>query len=476
MSEEGSARRGRPRVGDQTQARIDGIADGWGKPAGDKPANPRTKPPPPPPTEASGKVGLPKPRPKASSAPPPIPPKRPAPPPPPKAKTPAPSPEPERRADGSPPPVRVESGSIDDDDDPTIVPTGDEPDPGALELRTPAALPRSPGLWGDMRYLFTVVFGLRRIRVELAETEAEIEAEKRSRDKQLGELARLAIADESIQTPMVEEAREQLVELEGARSKKAGAAAAVEEAISALQRERDKVAAEREKKVAELEARVAEVTAEIEPLEKQQAEVNRAVREFKLRLDNYDQRIDTEELKLDSGDREVAAEAEATIASLRAEREAIAADEPALAEKLAEIEPRLRELKARRGDLTRSISKLRRAEDESVVRSEERIAAARAHKLVVDRAAADMSREQNELLTELGQKLYDRPPPSIAPLILPLKETTVTLARLKDRATALAEERASVDRWPLFRGVAMWLLIAAAIGAAVYFALAFELI
>lgn len=500
MSEERPARRGRPRVGDATQARIDDIADGWGKPATDKPAaaiaapkiaKPRVMPPPPPGSvrrdpAASEKMPLPGPRAAPSSAPPPIPPARTRksnPPPPPGARPalePAPqadTPEPELpRAEGSPAPMPLAKASppedsVELDDDPTIVPTGDEREVESLELRTPAALPRALGIWGDMRYVFTVLFGLRRIRVELAETESEIEAEKRSRDKQLAELARLAIADDKIDTPVVEEARERLVDLEAARSKKAGTAAAVEEAIHTLQRERKKVAAERETKIAELEAEIAALVGEIEPLEKQRAAINRQVRDFKNKVDAYDRKIDARELELESGDAAAAVEAEAAIASLRAEREGVAAEEPVLARQLADIDPELRELKARRGDLTRTIARLRRAEDESVVRSDERIAAARAHKLVVDRAASDMSREQTELLTALGGKLYDRPPPSIARLALPVKETTVTLARLKDRAVALAEERASIDRMPLLRGAAMWLLILGVLGAAAFFAL-----
>jgi chorismate mutase len=165
-------------------------------------------------------------------------------------------------------------------------------------------------------------------------------------------------------------------------------------------------------------------------------------------------------------------EAEAAIASLRAERETIAADEPILAAQLREIEPELRELLARRGELGKQISKLKRAEDESVVRSAERVAAARAHKLVVDRAAKDMSREQNELLTELGEALYDDPPPPIVRLALPLKERVVTLARLKDRAVSLREERASIERMPLLRGAAVWLAILGVIGAVGFLLLA----
>lgn len=360
----------------------------------------------------------------------------------------------------------------DDDDDPTVIPTGNEPParrPGSLELKTPAALPRKLGIWGDMRYVFTAVLGVRRIKRELAETEAEIEAEKRSRDKELAELARLAIADESVTAVVVEDARERLVELEGARSRKAGAAAAAEEAIGAIMRDRDKVAGERNQSITNLEAEIEKLSNRIEPLEKDRAEVNRAVREFKLKVDAFDKKIEAHEGKLESGDPSEAVEAEAAIASLRAERATIAAEEPVLAEQLAAIEPELRDLKARRGELHKKISKLKRAEDESVVRSEERVAAARAHKLVVERAASDMSREQTELLTELGQKLYDNPPPPIVRLALPLKERVATVARLKDRAVSLREERASLETMPLVRGALVWLAIAGVAGVIVWF-------
>lgn len=525
MSEERRPRRGRPRVGDETQARIDDLAEGWHKPE-------RRSPPPPSPSTASASEGSAE---KRQSRPPPLPAARPPAPPSPRAAgsrpmaadveansrplfrlpdlaggspPPAPIPKPASAAPSKPasaapskpsaapskpsaaspsrpvPAARSEPAAAPSrpivasrsepslrDEDATLVPTGDEAENRSMPLPRPPALPRRAGLWGDMRYVLTVPFGLRRLRQDIEDTELEIEAEKRARDKQMIELARLAIADESIVTADVEKARDQLIELEAVRSKKVGAAAAVEEAISSLARERDKVRSQRETEIAELESNIADISSELEPLERKRHSVQRRIRDFKDQLASFDDRIADDEARCAAAEPEARAEIEAALASLRAERETLTADEPELAAALAEIEPPIRELKARRGELTRQVGRLRRKEDDSVVRSEERIAAARAHKIVVDRAAADMSREQNELLRGFGETLYRRPPVALAKLITPLRDRTDQLAELKAKALSLKDQRASVERWPLVRGTLLWLIALAALGAIAWFGL-----
>ncbi len=498
---------GERRVGDATQARIDDMATGWKQPedgadgddgADAEKAGPKLASPKPTPAKAPTKPP-PLPRPKPTSAPP-SPPKARRPPVP-RAATPtvesgpahvrtikrssvtgrtgaaASAPEPAEsssvrvspkasliRAEGSPLPVRRPITSPPHRAaDATVIPTGDEVMPA--ELRAPAALQRQSGLWGDMRYVGTVILGRRALGLELKETGLEIEAEKRSRDKELTEFARLAVSDPNVTDPVVDQAREKLVELEELRSRKAGAAAAAEQAIDSILRERDKVKDEREQDVSKMEAEIAAIEAKLAPLEKRRVEIGKRAREAVEQLERYDKRIAAETDALKEVSAPDAAAGEATLAGLRAEREVADRRQPVLASELAEVEPVIRNLKTEKGELTKHASKLRRAEDESVVRSSEKITAARAHKLVVDRAAADRTREQNELLRDLGEDLYRQPPAAVAHLASPIEDRAETLERLKNRATVAREKLESIEHRPLARGIILWLLVAGAVAA-----------
>ena len=50
-------------------------------------------------------------------------------------------------------------------------------------MRPSAALRRKRGLWGDVRYVFTAVFGVRRARRELEELEHRQELRQTSRKR-----------------------------------------------------------------------------------------------------------------------------------------------------------------------------------------------------------------------------------------------------------------------------------------------------
>ena len=346
----------------------------------------------------------------------------------------------------------------------------DELEPSTSDLRPPASLERHPGVWGDMRYVGTVVFGRSQLRRNLRETEMEIEAEKRSRDKELTELARLAVTDESLTTPLIEEARDRLVELEEVRSREAGAAAAAEQAIGSILAERDKVKDTRAKEVIKLEDEITAIEERLAPLEKKRQSIGKRARGLVDQLESFDHKIAAKGRQ--AGENEDPAEAgaaEAALAGLRAEREVVARAQPELATELSEVDPEIRDLKAEKGELAKAANKLRRAEDESIVRSEEKVVAVRAHKTVVDRAAADRTREQNDLLREVGELLFQQPPQSIARLAKPLEERAAKLESLKADAVDSREKIDSVERWPLVRGLVIWLVIAAAIGAIVYF-------
>ena len=355
--------------------------------------------------------------------------------------------------------------------DPTLTQTpvtglADELEPSGTDLRPPASLPRRSGLLGDMLYVGNVVVGRARLRRRLRETEMEIEAEKRSRDKELAEFARLVVTDETLSSPLIDEARDQLVELEVNRSREAGAAIAATQAINTILRDREQVKEIRKKEAEELEANISSLESKIASLEKKRSVVGSRARKLIEQLKSFDLKIAASERAhqdRDSTDSTEFAMATAALAGLRTEREVLAGGQPELTRELIDVERLLRELKAERGECSKRASKLRRAEDESIVRSEEKVVAVRAHKTVVDRAAADRTREQNELLRDVGERLYNEPPDSIAHLAKPLDERVVRLESLKADAVESKEMIASVEQGPFYRGVLLWLVLAFAV-------------
>ena len=103
----------------------------------------------------------------------------------------------------------------------------------------------------------------------------------------------------------------------------------------------------------------------------------------------------------------------------------------------------------------------------AVVRTAEKITAARARKAVEERAKGELEREQEDALRGLGEKLNVERPLDLLPRLKPIEEHEVAIATLERRRVELGELVAGVDRWAFARGLLWIALLLGAIAAAI---------
>ncbi len=492
--------RGR-KVGDATMERIDDLAGGWAvkqdktepietfEEIGEEPA-PSARGTGDVPKSAEGSDVI---RPAGSSPPPPPPgrKKRPTgpPPPPPGRKSrltgPPPPPPGRKKVVSSPPPPPPEpaaqppivAGFIDSADDRDEEETVHQP-PGAAPaqaatsgrrrtvgvttgtLRVLPSLPRRRGLIGDVLYVHTAAFGVAGSRRELATVEKKLSVEKKERDRRLVELARTALADGELESSTLAGGRDELLGLEEKRSRRAGAIAAADEEIAAFEREREQDRTRTRRELDGLKREIASIEEKLEPLERKAQAARRKATRLRATLAELDKRIEREEASLPGeAARDRGGEVEANIASMRAEREEVAREEPAIAAELDDLEPAIASLTSARADAQSRAAKLEAAEQSAVVRTAEKITAARARKTVEERARGELEREQEDALRVLGERLNVERPLDLLPRLKPIEEHEVAIATLERRRVELGELVAGVDRWAFVRGL-LWIALA----------------
>ncbi|HMG56178.1 MAG TPA: hypothetical protein VK601_21915, partial [Kofleriaceae bacterium] len=334
-------------------------------------------------------------------------------------------------------------------------------------LRSSAALPRRRGLLGDVRYIATVVFGLRRARRELAALAARQATRQQSRRHHLITLGRAAVTVEGFEHAVLGSAREQLSSIEDERSQHAGHVAAADAELTRVRREREARAKQYAVDIAALDAELVTTAKQLEPLAKQVAAIKRRGVDLHETLAQIDAKIAATEASLGSPPGGVLdrAEIQAEIAMLRADRKSIQSDEPAIAGQLDTLDPRIAALEAARGDAQRKRVEIATGEIDDQRRVEELLAAIGAKRKVVDRAGIDAEARRDKILFKLGERLYvDRPDDLIAELA-PIDAIDLELGSADRRVMELREILASVDRWKLARGIALVVLVVAA-GAA----------
>ena len=491
--------RGR-KVGDATMERIDDLAGGWAvKQERTEPMDKTSEP------EARGTGEVPKAaegsdiiRTKRASGPPPPPPGRkkpassPTPPPPSsgrkKRMTGPPPPPPGRKKAGSaappPPPAPppepaaqppIVAGFIDsaddrDDEEATVHQplgkTGEHPSESGRKvnnttgtLRVLPTLPRRRGILGDILYVHTAVFGVAGSRRELAAVEKKLAVEKTERDRRLVDLARQALADGELESRTLHGGRDQLLELEEKRSRRAGAIAAVDEEIAALEREREEERVGSRRTLDGLKREIRAIDEKLEPLERKAQAARRKATRLRSTLAELDKRIEREEASLPGeAARDRGGEVEAHIASMRAEREEFAREEPVIAAELDDLEPAIASLTSARADAQDKSAKLEAAEQAAVVRTAEKLTAARARKAVEERAKGELSRDQEDALRGLGERLNVERPLDLLPRLKPIEQHEVAIATLERRRVELGELVAGVDRWAFARGL-LWIAL-----------------
>jgi predicted nucleic acid-binding Zn-ribbon protein len=333
-------------------------------------------------------------------------------------------------------------------------------------LRTIAELHRTRGVGGDMRYVLTAIFGLRRARRELAALDAKEATLQQSRRRHLITLGRTAITAEGFEHAALGRARRQLAEIEEERAKHTAQVSATDAEQKRVTRDREDKAKQHATELAAIDAELAELAKKIEPLEKEIAGVTRRAADLRAAVRRIDEKIAFTEASLSAvkTQEEDRASIQAEIASLKADRKQAKKDEPELASALDALHPKLAKLEASRTDARRRREDLEQAERDDQRRTEEMLAAIGAKRKVLDRAAGDAETARDKITFELGELLYVDRPESMAPELSPIDAIDVELGTVDRRTMELREIFSSVDRWKLVRGAVLWILLFGAIG------------
>ena len=347
-------------------------------------------------------------------------------------------------------------------------------------LRSSAALPRRRGVAGDLRYVATVVFGLRAARRELTELTARQATRQQARRHHLVTLGRTAVAlpeflgtgpraagSGAFDHPALGPAREQLASIEDERSQHAGHVVAADSELTRVRRDREARAKQYATDLAALDSELASFAKRLEPLEKEVAGLRKRAADMHESLRRIDAKIAATEASLTEvkGKNLDRAQVQAELATHRADRKAIQRDEPALAAELDARSPRIAAIEAARLEAQRKRAELEVAEHDDQRRAEELLAAIGAKRKVVDRAAADAEAARDKVLFQLGDRLYVDRPSELASQLAPIDEIDVELGLADRRMMELREILSSVDRFKLARGVALLVVIAGGLGA-----------
>ena len=328
-------------------------------------------------------------------------------------------------------------------------------------LRMPTEVPVSRGPLGEISYAVTASVSLRSAKRELASIEEQLKKERLGRRERLIELGRQAIGDASIEMPVVERARSAIIDIEDRRSRKAGRVAALDAELEAIESERKRRAEDQRKRVGAVQNDIEVVVADLEPIEKELATFRRRLGELKRAVRVLDQKLEkTEALLIEKkqpGD--VPDQLEADMAALRAERDALAREIPQLEETITEMEPEIAGLKASKAELEAKLEELYEIEREASVRTREKIEAATARKAVDDREVADVARERQDALRELGASLHDLRPEVLAPRLRGIDQHDEAITTLERRAIELKDKILRSDKRAMVRGFVYLFLI-----------------
>jgi hypothetical protein len=356
--------------------------------------------------------------------------------------------------------------AVRDDDATTLAAPGSRAT-ASVTLRSTAALPRRRGVVGDLRYPATVVLGLRRSRRELAQITARQATRQQSRRHHLITLGRAAVTNDGFEHKALGPAREQLAGIEDERSQHAGHVAAADAELTRVGRERDAKAKQYATDIAALDSELAGLVKKLEPLHREAAQARRRATDLHEALRRIDARIAATEASLDPAKptKRDRAEIQAEIATLRGDRKAIQSDEPVLAGQLDALDPRIAAHEAARSEAQRKRAELETAEHDDQRRVEELLTAIGAKRKVVDRAAAAAEARRDRILFQLGERLYVDRPDDLAAELAPIDEIDLELGSGDRRIMELREILTSVHRWKLVRGVALLIVVVAALGA-----------
>jgi hypothetical protein len=324
-------------------------------------------------------------------------------------------------------------------------------------LRPSAALRRKRGLAGDVRYVFTALFGVRRSRRELAELEHRQSLRQTSRRRHLVTLGRTAVINDTFDHPVLGKAREQLQAIEDERSRHAGAVSASDAELERVRRDREAKAKQYGSDITATDAELADLAKKLAPLEKEATVSRKRAQELRESLQRIDRQLAATETLLTSvkGEKLDKAAVLSDIASLKADRQSVLRDEPVIAAELDALNPRIAAIEGSRTELRKKRGELEKAEVEDQRRTSELLEAIGAKRKVVERAAADAETARDTALFELGDRLYVDRPKSLSAQLAPIDQIDLELGEGDRRMMELKEILSNIDKAKFARGIAM---------------------
>ncbi|HEY1813052.1 MAG TPA: hypothetical protein VGG74_11965 [Kofleriaceae bacterium] len=334
-------------------------------------------------------------------------------------------------------------------------------------LRSTSALRRKRGLVGDVFYVFTALGGVRTARREIADLEDKQRGRQSSRKRYLTTLGRTAVSAERFDHPALGKARDALAGVEDERSKHAGAVAASDAELDRVRRDRESSTKQHAIAVSEATAELVELAKKLEPLEKEAAVARKKAEGLADQLRRIAKKItDTEALLVSvKGEKMDRAAIQSDIATLKADQKVVQRDEPVIAAELDALEPRMAAIRAQQTDAEKRKADADAAEAEDQRRTTELYEAIGAKRKVVERAAADAEAARDRVLFELGERLYVDRPTSFSAQLAPIDQIDLELGESDRRAMELREILSNVDRMKIARGVAVIVLVLAAVAA-----------
>ena len=341
------------------------------------------------------------------------------------------------------------------DDDSTVL----RPSPADMAGTVPVEpLPTRPGVWGDVRYLFTVAVGVLRVRRERKAQRATLRREKADRRARVLSLARTAVADPDIEITAVKAAREEVAKIEDDRAQKAGAAAAAEAAVTKLTRERHDAAESARGQIEKLDTELVEVLRKLEPLDVREVELVGQRDALIANLEEVRGKIETERKKLERCATSDRPAIEAGIAALRADEDAVAHDQPAVEAALTELMPGLELLRDQRDRLQKELTRVKASDAEDAARTAESVDTLTAEQRDREQAAQARDNLRDATLYELGEALCHERPPALEPLLKHIDHHDAAIGTFERRLFELEAVMDAIDRWKLVRGLLLLLV------------------
>jgi hypothetical protein len=334
------------------------------------------------------------------------------------------------------------------------------------KLRMIAALRRKRGVMGDVFYVSTALFGVRRSKSELVALEQRRDARTAERRRHLVTLGRTAVISDSFDHPAVGRSREALGAVEDERSKHAGAVAASDTELDRVKRDRDNKAKQYLISHSEVTAELTELGKKLEPLLKEAAAAKKKAAELRDSLARIDKKlVETEALLVSvKGEKMDKAQINADLATLKADRKSVQRDEPRIAAELDALNPRIAAIDAARSDAEKRKKELEEGETLDQKRTSELLEAIGAKRKVVDRATAEAEAARDKVLFELGERLYVDRPKLLGAQLAPIDAIDLELGEDDRRIMELREILSNIDRWKLVRGVAVIVATLAVLG------------